>query len=296
MYKFGYVGIVGNTNAGKSTLLNAFVGMKIAIVSPKKQTTRDNVLGIMTKENFQLVFVDTPGLHRTKNKLDKYMMKNVRSATGGVDTILFVTDANKKLSSEELKTIERLSSEKPLIVGLSKVDLTNYDKVFPLIAELGKIKTIKAIVPFSSYKNRNLDTLIEEILKTLPESEEKNFEYEDDMVTDRSVRFLTAEIIREKALLGLNEELPHGVAVDIKVFDEEEKIVNIEVDIICEKDSHKSIIIGKGGSKIKEIASQARKDIEALLGKKVNLKVWVRVKKNWRQSESMIREIGYTDI
>lgn len=296
MYKFGYVGIIGNTNAGKSTLLNAFVGMKIAIVSPKKQTTRDNVLGIMTKENFQLVFVDTPGLHRTKNKLDKYMMKNVRSATGGVDTILFVTDATKKLSSEELKTIERLSSEKPLIVGLSKVDLTNYDKVFPLIAELGKIKTIRAIVPFSSYKNRNLDTLIEEILKTLPESEEKNFEYDDDMVTDRSVRFLTAEIIREKALLGLNEELPHGVAVDIKVFDEEEKIVNIEVDIICEKDSHKSIIIGKGGSKIKEIASQARKDIEALLGKKVNLKVWVRVKKNWRQSESMIREIGYTDI
>lgn len=292
MFKFGYVGVVGNTNAGKSTLVNSLVGEKVSIVSPKKQTTRDNIMGILTRDNYQLVFVDTPGLHRSKNKLDRYMMKNVRNVVAGVDVILYVVDGTR-YKEEEKDYIKKLTDTAPTIVGISKVDAGSYEKIYPIIKSLGENKDIKAIIPFSSYKNRNLDEVIKEILKILPEQDTKNFQFDEDMYTDKSVRFMTAEIIREKALLLLNEELPHGLAINITHFDESGKIAHINVDIICEKESHKSIVIGKNGSKIKEIASSARPEIEEMLGKKVMLECFVRVKKNWRDIESEIEDFGY---
>ena len=292
MFKFGYVGVVGNTNAGKSTLVNALVGEKVSIVSPKKQTTRNNIMGILTKDNYQLVFVDTPGLHRSKNKLDRYMMKNVRNVVAGVDVILYVVDGTR-FKEEENDYIKKLTDTAPTIVGISKVDAGSYEKIYPIMSSLGKNKDIKAIIPFSSYKNRNLDEVIKEILKILPEQDTKNFEFDEDMYTDKSVRFMAAEIIREKALLLLNEELPHGLAINVTKFDEQENIAYIDVDIICERESHKSIVIGKHGSKIKEIATRARADIEEMLGKKVMLECFVKVRKNWRDVESKIEDLGY---
>lgn len=292
MFKFGYVGVVGNTNAGKSTLVNALVGEKVSIVSPKKQTTRNNIMGILTKDNYQLVFVDTPGLHRSKNKLDRYMMKNVRNVVAGVDVILYVVDGTR-FKEEENDYIKKLTDTAPTIVGISKVDAGSYEKIYPIMSSLGKNKNIKAIIPFSSYKNRNLDEVIKEILKILPEQDTKNFEFDEDMYTDKSVRFMAAEIIREKALLLLNEELPHGLAINVTKFDEQENIAYIDVDIICERESHKSIVIGKHGSKIKEIATRARADIEEMLGKKVMLECFVKVRKNWRDVESEIEDLGY---
>lgn len=292
MFKFGYVGVVGNTNAGKSTLVNALVGEKVSIVSPKKQTTRNNIMGILTKDNYQLVFVDTPGLHRSKNKLDRYMMKNVRNVVAGVDVILYVVDGTR-FKEEENDYIKKLTDTAPTIVGISKVDAGSYEKIYPIMSSLGKNKDIKAIIPFSSYKNRNLDKVIKEILKILPEQDTKNFEFDEDMYTDKSVRFMAAEIIREKALLLLNEELPHGLAINVTKFDEQENIAYIDVDIICERESHKSIVIGKHGSKIKEIATRARADIEEMLGKKVMLECFVKVRKNWRDVESEIEDLGY---
>ena len=292
MFKFGYVGVVGNTNAGKSTLVNALVGEKVSIVSPKKQTTRNNIMGILTKDNYQLVFVDTPGLHRSKNKLDRFMMKNVRNVVAGVDVILYIVDGTR-FKEEENDYIKKLTDTAPTIVGISKVDAGSYEKIYPIMSSLGKNKDIKAIIPFSSYKNRNLDEVIKEILKILPEQDTKNFEFDEDMYTDKSVRFMAAEIIREKALLLLNEELPHGLAINVTKFDEQENIAYIDVDIICERDSHKSIVIGKHGSKIKEIATRARADIEEMLGKKVMLECFVKVRKNWRDVESEIEDLGY---
>ena len=292
MFKFGYVGVVGNTNAGKSTLVNALVGEKVSIVSPKKQTTRNNIMGILTKDNYQLVFVDTPGLHRSKNKLDRYMMKNVRNVVAGVDVILYVVDGTR-FKEEENDYIKKLTDTAPTIVGISKVDAGSYEKIYPIMSSLGKNKDIKAIIPFSSYKNRNLDEVIKEILKILPEQDTKNFEFDEDMYTDKSVRFMAAEIIREKALLLLNEELPHGLAINVTKLDEQQDIAYIDVDIICERESHKSIVIGKHGSKIKEIATRARADIEEMLGKKVMLECFVKVRKNWRDVESEIEDLGY---
>ena len=283
---------MGNTNAGKSTLVNALVGEKVSIVSPKKQTTRNNIMGILTKDNYQLVFVDTPGLHRSKNKLDRYMMKNVRNVVAGVDVILYVVDGTR-FKEEENDYIKKLTDTAPTIVGISKVDAGSYEKIYPIMSSLGKNKNIKAIIPFSSYKNRNLDEVIKEILKILPEQDTKNFEFDEDMYTDKSVRFMAAEIIREKALLLLNEELPHGLAINVTKFDEQENIAYIDVDIICERESHKSIVIGKHGSKIKEIATRARADIEEMLGKKVMLECFVKVRKNWRDVESEIEDLGY---
>ena len=294
MFKFGYVGVVGRTNAGKSTLVNSLVGEKVSIVSPKKQTTRQNIMGILTRDNYQLVFVDTPGIHRSKNKLDRFMMKNVRSAIAGVDVVLYIIDG-LKYNEEENAYIKTLTDSVPTIVGISKVDAGSYEKIYPIISSLSENRDIKAIIPFSSYKNKNLDEVVNEILKILPEQESKNFEFDEDMYTDKSVRFMVGEIIREKALLLLNEELPHGIAINVVNFEEKKNLVNIDVEIICEREGHKSIIIGKKGSKIKDIASRAREDIEVLLGKKVMLECFVRVRKNWRNIESEIKEVGYID-
>ena len=285
VYKFGYIGVIGKTNVGKSTLINLIVGNKVAIVSPKTQTTRNNILGIITKfsetENYQLVFVDTPGIHKSQNNLDKQMNKNLRTAISSVDIILYVLDSSKNITQDELEYIKNLNKI-PLILVINKIDKISKLKLIETINLFKNYSNINSIIPFSSTKNINLNILLSEILKLLPISNVLNFIFNEDEYTDQSLKFLISEIIREKTLYLLHEEIPHGIAVSIKELKENEKIVEISADIICEKQSHKNIIIGKNGSKIKEISSKARLDIEDLLQKKVMLTTYVKVIKNWR--------------
>lgn len=294
-YKFGYIAILGRPNAGKSTLVNNLVGEKVAIVSPKPQTTRNNILGILTKENYQLILIDTPGIHKSKNALDKYMMKNVRSAQSGANVNVYLIDSTKQIQEQELEYIKNLKEKEqsPLIVAISKVDLIRQLDILPIIEKLSKIKEIDEIVPISSVKGKNTKELIDTILKYLPESDVKNFEYDEDYYTNKSLRFIASETIREKALYFLQDEIPHGISVDIVNFEEKEKIVVIDADIICEKESHKSIIIGKKGSMLKNIGEKARIELENLTGKKVLLKLFVKTKKNWRENTNLLTEFGY---
>ena len=294
-YKFGYIAILGRPNAGKSTLVNNLVGEKVAIVSPKPQTTRNNILGILTKENYQLVLIDTPGIHKSKNALDKYMMKNVRSAQSGASVNVYLIDSTKAISEQELDYIKNLKAkeETPLIVAISKVDLIKQLDILPIIDKLSNVQEIDEIVPISSIKGKNTKELLDTILKYLPESDYKNFEYDEDYYTNKSLRFIASETIREKALYFLQDEIPHGISVDIVNFEEKERIVVIDADIICEKESHKSIIIGKKGSMLKNIGEKARVELENLTGKKVLLKLFVKTKKNWRENTNLLTEFGY---
>ncbi len=294
-YKFGYIAILGRPNAGKSTLVNNLVGEKVAIVSPKPQTTRNNILGIVTKENYQLVLIDTPGIHKTKNALDKYMMKNVRSAQSGASVCVYLLDATKKVSDEEIEYIKKLKAKEgvPLVAIVSKIDLIKQLDILPIIDKLSKVSEIDEIVPISSVKGKNLQELVDVVLKFLPESDTKNFEYDEDYYTNKSLKFIASETIREKALYFLQEEIPHGISVDIVNFEEKASIVIIDADIICEKDSHKSIIIGKRGGMLKNIGEKARVELENLTGKKVLLKLFVKTKKNWRESTNLLTEFGY---
>ena len=286
MIKCGYVGVIGKTNAGKSTLVNTLVGEKVAIVTPKTQTTRNNILGILTEEGSQIIFVDTPGIHKSRNALDKMMMKNVRGAIGYVDVILFVIDPTRKPDASEVEYIKKLS-DKPLIVGVSKSDLVSKNQIITILSTLQGLENVKAIIPFSSHSGENLDVIKAEILQNLPQK--STYEYDPNLYTDSTVRFMSEEIIREKTLLYLQEELPHGVRVNITKFDESNpKIIHIDADLVCEKDSHKAIILGKNGEKVKKIATEARLDIEKLLDKKIMLKIWVKVIKNWRQNKNFM--------
>lgn len=277
MKKCGYVALVGNTNAGKSTLLNKLVGQKISIVSPKKQTTRDNIIGILTSGNTQIVFVDTPGIHKSKTLLDKSMNKQIRTATESVDLVLYLTDSVKSVSEEQISYLSKLKEKEiPIVVLLTKIDISNKERIYSAMESLKELNL--DIIPISTFRNKNLDILLSKIEDFLPECE--NFIYDEDELTDKSVKFISKEIIREKMLYLLEDEIPHGIAIDITLFDEESG--EIHADIICEKASHKGIIIGKGGLMLKEIGTRARKDIEKLIGRKVNLKLFVKVEENWR--------------
>ena len=295
-YKCGYVGIVGRANAGKSTLINTLVGEKVAIISPKPQTTRNNILGVLTKENYQLVFVDTPGIHKSKNSLDKYMMKNVRSCIGGSDVLLYLLDGTKSLSDEEFDYILKLTkTNENVIILITKIDLVKKDKVFEKIAVLTEIKEIKDIIPISSIKDINIKPLIDAVLKILPSSETKSFLYAEDEYTDKSISFMVAEMVRESALKLYGDEIPHGIAPKVVRFEEKDEIVYIDIDIVCERDTHKSIILGKQGLKIKELGKMSRIDMEKLLSKKVMLKLFVKVEKDWRNNMNSLTEFGYNN-
>lgn len=270
------VSIVGKTNAGKSTLLNALVGEKVSIVSPKKQTTRDNIIGVLNKEDYQIVFVDTPGIHKTTNDLGKQMMKNVRSAMNDVDVVIYMVDATRGLDKQELENIKIKSQEQNIILVLSKIDIAGYAKTYPLIDTFSKIETLKFILPISSIENKNLDVLVNKIKEFLVPVKEDEVAFDRTSYTDKSVRYMAGEIIREKALFLLDKEVPHGIFVEINKFEENENLTIIQADIICKKDSHKSIIIGKNGLMLKEIATRSRKDIENLLETQVLLEVYVK--------------------
>lgn len=293
-YKFGYIAVVGKPNAGKSTLVNFLTKNKVAIVSPKAQTTRNNILGILTTEHFQLVFIDTPGLHKSKNALDKFMNKNIRSAEGGADVILYLIDSTKTIDEFEYDYLTSLKqkSDGEIIIVLNKVDLVKKPKLLLTLQELSTLG-FENIVPISAKTGENADSLMDMILKYLPESQTKNFLYDEDYYTDKSLKFMVSEIVREKALYYLNDEIPHGISVNITKFEQKSTLLVVEADIICEKDSHKSIIIGKNGTMIKKIGQNAREDIEALVGTKVLLKLFVKVKKDWRENISFLTEFGY---
>ncbi len=288
--KVGYVAVVGRTNAGKSTLINKFLGIKLNIVSSKQQTTRNNVLGVLTENGYQIVFVDTPGIHKSKNALDKYMNKNVRSASEGADVVVYLIDGRKLISDEEFDNIKKLKEKNEnLIIAVSKIDLVSKEKLAENLVKLNEINA-NEIVPISSLKKQNLDVLKKAIISLLPSGD---YIFPEDEITDKSTNFLCAEIVREKVLNYTNQEIPHGVMCEVVSFKEKPNLVEISVDIICEKDSHKSIIIGKGGSSLKRIGASARIDMEKLLDKKVMLNLYVKVEKDWRNKQNFLTANGY---
>ena len=278
MFKAGYVAVVGLPNAGKSSLVNALVKEKVAIVSSKPQTTRDNIMGIISTDNYQIVLVDTPGVHHSKNALDKAMMKNVRSAVNGVDLILYLIDGTTMPSKEEKEYIAHL--EVPTKVIKTKIDLKN-------------LKNFDCDLAISTKTGENLDKLKNMILNYLPSYENKHYIFQPDYYTDKSIKFLIAEEIREKALEILHQEIPHGIALEITRFVEDKNLVHIDADLICENERHKGIIIGKNGQTLKKIGAQARASAEELLSKKVMLNIFVRVEKDWRSKPEKLKNLGY---
>ncbi|NLM75965.1 MAG: GTPase Era [Clostridiaceae bacterium] len=294
VFKSGFITIVGRPNVGKSTLLNLLTGEKVAIISKKPQTTRHNIRTILTTENYQMIFVDTPGIHDPRNKLGEFMMKEAYAAFEDVDVIIFIVDArDNTIGPNDKKIIETLGKvSTPVILVINKIDLVDKEKLLPLIAEYSKAYNFAEVVPISAIEGRDREKILSLIEKYLPEGEKY---YPDDMLTDQTEKVLAQELIREKLLHFLEEEVPHGIGVEVIRFKEDEKrnIIDIDANIYCEKESHKGIIIGKGGSMLKKVGTFARQDMERLYGTKVNLKLWVKVKDDWRNSDFMLRELGY---
>lgn len=292
-YKSGFVAIIGRPNVGKSTLMNHLIGQKIAITSRKAQTTRNKIQTVYTCERGQIVFLDTPGIHKAKNKLGEYMV-NVASRTfKDADVILWLVEPGTQVGPGDRHIAEQLKNCKlPVILVINKVDTVKKDEVACFIETYRKLIDFADIVPASALRAQNLDTVIDCIFKYLPYGPQF---YDEDTITDQPQRQIVAELIREKALRTLDEEIPHGIAVTIDTMKErpDGRIVDIEATIICERDSHKGIIIGKQGAMLKKIGSAARFEIERMLEQKVNLKLWVKVKKDWRDSDYLIKNFGY---
>jgi GTP-binding protein Era/rRNA maturation RNase YbeY len=290
----GFIAILGRPNAGKSTLINALVGEKVSIVSWKPQTTRNKILGIRNDKNCQLIFVDTPGLHKPKNALGEFMMHSVTSALESVDAVLYVVDGEKGLSAEDKANVERYVKEagKKVVIALNKIDHITRERVMEILTDISRIEGMAAVVPVSALREKNLVPLVEELKKLMHKGPKL---FSDEMYTDRSVRFLTSEIIREKAFRLLDKEIPYGVGVIINKFEEKKNhVTEIDATIILQKAAHKPIVLGKNGEMIKKISTYSREDIEKLLGGKVFLTLWVKVKEDWRDDPAMLNEIGYT--
>ena len=288
--KSGFVTIVGLPNAGKSTLLNSLVGQKIAITSKKPQTTRGAIRGILNEPEGQIVFVDTPGVNKPADKLDDYMQSEVENSLKGIDAMLLVIDIRRKGPRADA-LIERLKSTSvPLILVLNKVDSLSREKVFEAINYYRLKADFADIVPVSAKTGRNTDELVKVIFSHLPEGPAY---YDEETITDQTERKLVCEIIREKALYSLNEEIPYGLAVVVDRMEYGRRLVKIDATIICERDSHKKILIGKGGDMLREIGSNARYEIQKMLGRKVFLKLWVKVSKKWRESDYLLKDYGY---
>lgn len=294
-FKSGFVTIIGRPNVGKSTLMNHLIGQKIAITSKKAQTTRNRIQTVYTGKKGQIVFLDTPGINRAKNKLGEYMLSAAENTLKEVDVILWLVEPTTFIGAGERYIVEKLKNvSTPVILVVNKTDTVTEEEVFRAINTYKEVYDFKEIVPVSALKDRNTDELLDTIFDYLEEGPQY---YDADTITDQPERAIVAEMIREKALRCLDKEVPHGIAVVIDRMKDREKgnIVDIDATIICERDSHKGIIIGKQGTMLKKIGTQARKDMENLLDTKVNLKIWVKVKKDWRDSEFLLKNYGYQD-
>ena len=291
-FKCGFVTIIGETNTGKSTLINQLVGEKVAIVSPKSQTTRENIKGVYNDATTQIVFVDTPGYHKRKTKIDAEMDKQISDATEDTEILLILLDAKKPLLEQYEKMEKKLSSNAKKILLINKIDEVKYEKTYPQLAQLSKVAKVDEILPISALKGTNCDVLIEMIKKYLPTFDFEMRYYPLDIYTDKNLREISAEIIREQALLCLDDEVPHGIQVVVTQFKENTDPVEIYADLYCERESHKPIILGKNGEKIKEISTKSRMAIEKLLERHINLQIYVKVKENWRNDMRYIAEFG----
>ena len=293
-FKSGFVTLIGRPNVGKSTLMNHLIGQKIAITSEKPQTTRNRIQTVYTDERGQIIFLDTPGIHKAKNKLGEYMVNVAENTLKEVDVILWLVEPTTFIGAGERHIAEQLSKIKtPVILVINKIDtVKSKEEILTFIAAYKDILNFAEIIPASALRAKNLDTVIDMIFKYLPYGPQF---YDEDTVTDQPERAIVAEIIREKALHALDDEIPHGIAVYIDRMKgrKGQNIIDIDATIVCERDSHKGIIIGKGGAMLKKIGSNARYEIERLLDTKVNLKLWVKVKKDWRDSDFLIKNFGY---
>lgn len=297
--KSGFIAVLGRPNVGKSSLINAMVGEKVSIVSPKAQTTRDRIMGVLTTNEYQMVFVDTPGVHKSTNKLGEYMEKVVKGATIDADAIVIVLDGMKRVTESDKDFIEKyLKTDIPVYVVINKTDVASYEKVYPILTELSYLlkptdfrRAVKEIIPTSALKNKNIEELKKYLASELKDGQ---MYFPEDEYTDKNERYIICEIVREKALMLLNDEIPHGIGVYIQnMYYEPNGVARIILDIIVERENHKAIVIGRGGEKLKSIGERARKDVEKLLDTKVFMEIFVKVRDNWRDNKTVMADIGY---
>lgn len=292
----GYVAVIGRANAGKSTLINVMVGEKVSIVSPRPQTTRDRILGVLTEKDDQIVFVDTPGLYKARNALTDLMMKTTEESAKDVDVLLYVIDGHEKISDDDFSLMKKYRTEAeksgvPFVIAYTKTDIMPKEKIPEDLAKFAEQLDGTDVFPVSARKGKNIRALKEFLVEKLPEGEKV---FEQDIVSDRSEKFMLAEIMREKILLKFDQEIPHGIAVVINSFRKNEAgVYEVNLDIICEKPAHKAILIGKQGRAIKEVSSFARQDMEKFLQGKVFLTTYVKVKEDWRDRPALMKEFGY---
>ncbi len=294
-FKSGFVALIGRTNVGKSTLMNNIIGQKMAITSNKPQTTRNRIQTVYTRDNGQIIFIDTPGIHKSKNKLGEYMVGVAERTLKEVDLILWLVEPSTYIGEGDSYILDQLKASKtPVVLVINKVDIIPKEELLIIIDKYKDVYDFAEIIPVSALKGDNVNVLVESIFKYLQEGP---MYYDPDTITDQPERQIVAELIREKALRCLGDEVPHGIAVTIESMKERKnkEIMDIDATIICERESHKGIIIGKKGSKLKEIGTLARQEIENLLDIHVNLKLWVKVKKNWRDSDFLLKNYGYRD-
>ncbi|MDS3917481.1 GTPase Era [Staphylococcus hominis] len=293
-HKSGFVSIIGRPNVGKSTFMNRVIGHKIAIMSDKAQTTRNKIQGVMTREDAQIIFLDTPGIHKPKHKLGDYMMRVAKNTLSEIDAIMFMVNVNEDIGRGDEYIMEMLKNVKtPVFLVLNKIDLVHPDALMPKIEKYKTYMNFTEIVPISALEGLNVDHFIDVLKDYLPEGPKY---YPDDQISDHPEQFVVGEIIREKILHLTSEEIPHAIGVNVdRMIKESEEGVRIEATIFVERDSQKGIVIGKGGKKLKEVGKRARRDIEMLLGSKVYLELWVKVQKDWRNKVNFIRQMGYVE-
>lgn len=291
-YKSGFIAIIGKPNVGKSSLINAIIGEKVCITSPKPQTTRNKILGIYNTNDYQMVFVDTPGVQNTKSALGEYMSKATTSSTLGADAIVVLLDATSVTDTDYSIINKYQNSQVPVYVVVNKIDISSYEKLYPVLAKLNDFKFVKKFFTISALRRKKLEELVTELSTCLPEGEPM---YPTDTYTDRPVKFIATEVIREKALLHLQQEIPHGIAIELQKYLEGNSKTTIFADIVCESERHKQIVIGAGGNMLKKIGTSARQELSKILAMPVTLKLFVKVKPNWRDNKYLLSDLGYDD-